>query len=298
MLNANNGNGRNIHVPFDSAESYTFTRPERFTKDGKEINYFCTDPTGEYGRVFNIGETVPMLELKAMYDENGEELIIFAIWHDGRNRGGQNEKVESNTVRSGGGGGGGVGGGGGMSLNNVQNPYTQMTPQAANQTTPLESPLPDGMGGNPTVGNWVYEPTRGVWEYLISGTNQAAPNAAQTSVVGTTITAGSSGGSGAGSTGGAGGGGSFANGGWYLIGTATGNKWYNFDTTNAMRTGFIQSAGKIYYLAMTGNEIGQMQTGAVLINGAYYYFNNDGSLFTNGITPEGLVVDALGKIIG
>ena len=65
-----------------------------------------------------------------------------------------------------------------------------------------------------------------------------------------------------------------------------------------MRTGFYEVAGKIYYLAMLGYEIGQMQTGVVLINGVYYYINPDGTLFSNGVTPEGLVVNEVGMIIG
>lgn len=296
LLNANNGNGRDIHVPFDTAEDYTFDRPSRFTKDDKQITYFCTDPTGEYGQVFQIGQTVPMSELKRLYDENGEELILFAIWHDGRNRGGQSEKSRSNRSRSGGGSGGGGGGGGAdISLNNVQNPNAQMFPQA-NQITPLASPVADGMGINPTPGNWVYDPVRGVWEYMVTSNNQNTTGLAQS-------TAGSGGsGSIGGSSGGGGGaasdGESLANGGWYLINTANGNKWYYFDTTSAMKTGPIEVAGKIYYLAVSGNEIGQMQTGAVLINGSYFYFNKDGSLFINGVTPEGLVVNGLGMIIG
>ena len=256
-VQSNNGNGREIYVSFDDITSYTFDKPAKFTKEGSDIHYFCTDPRGEYGIVFNVGQTVPVSELRRLFNENG--------------------------------------GDGGMSPNNVQNPNATMNPQN-NPALPLDAPLADGQG-TPTPGNWVFDPIRGVWEFSI---NQANAGTAQAGGSGSSSPAGGSGsGSGSGGGGGAGGGSSArAAGGWYLINANNGNHWYNFDATGAMRTGFYEVAGKIYYLAMQGYEIGQMQTGVVLINGVYYYINPDGTLFSNGVTPEGLVVNEVGMIIG
>lgn len=74
---------------------------------------------------------------------------------------------------------------------------------------------------------------------------------------------------------------------------------YYFDSYGQMVTGWVQTADNNWYYfetQKTENE-GKMITGWKQINGDYYYFRNDGSMVTNGLTPDGRIVGADGKLL-
>lgn len=79
--------------------------------------------------------------------------------------------------------------------------------------------------------------------------------------------------------------------GWNKVG----DYWYYLDKNGAMKTGRVQDPtnNKWYYL----NYDGQMQTGWVKDNGKSYYFQEDGSMFVNGTTPDGYTVGSDGAWI-
>lgn len=74
---------------------------------------------------------------------------------------------------------------------------------------------------------------------------------------------------------------------------------YYFDDTGKMVTGIVKDdKGDYYYFETEANENqGKMVIGWKLIDGDFYYFGADGKMLQNGTTPEGLKVDANGKLI-
>lgn len=74
---------------------------------------------------------------------------------------------------------------------------------------------------------------------------------------------------------------------------------YYFDANGSMVTGFVKTSdGKTYFFetAKTKDE-GKMVTGWKQIQNAWYYFNEDGSMLVNAVTPDGYTVGADGKMI-
>lgn len=75
------------------------------------------------------------------------------------------------------------------------------------------------------------------------------------------------------------------------------NKWYYFDSNGVMTKGwFLERSGKWYFYDANGVAL----MGWHNIDGKDYYFrpDNEGSLFTNGVTPDGYVVDRYGAWTG
>ena len=72
---------------------------------------------------------------------------------------------------------------------------------------------------------------------------------------------------------------------------------YFFDAAGNMVTGWVQTAdNKWYFFDNTPNaNMGKMTTGWREVQGSYYYFNPDGTMMTNGITPDGYTIGADGK---
>ena len=71
--------------------------------------------------------------------------------------------------------------------------------------------------------------------------------------------------------------------------------YYYFDINGNMVTGwYIDVNNNIYFLDTNGKELGRMARGWTRINGNYYYFNNNGVLQKDTITPDGFKVDANG----
>ena len=74
---------------------------------------------------------------------------------------------------------------------------------------------------------------------------------------------------------------------------------YFFDAEGSMVTGFVKTAdGRTYFFetAKTKDE-GKMVTGWKQIQNAWYYFNLDGSMLVDGVTPDGFKVGPDGKLI-
>ena len=72
--------------------------------------------------------------------------------------------------------------------------------------------------------------------------------------------------------------------------------YYYFDMNGNMVTGwYIDLKNNVYFLETDSKELGRMARGWVKINGDYYYFNSDGILLKDAITPDGFHVDAMGK---
>ena len=74
---------------------------------------------------------------------------------------------------------------------------------------------------------------------------------------------------------------------------------YYFNSSGEMVTGFVKtSEGKTYFFenAKTKDE-GRMVVGWKQIQNSWYFFNTDGTMFTNGITPDGYKIGADGKMI-
>lgn len=74
---------------------------------------------------------------------------------------------------------------------------------------------------------------------------------------------------------------------------------YYFDSLGQMVTGFVTTQdNKCYYFETANNQNqGKMVRGWKQINGDYYYFNQDGSMVVNGITPDGRAVGQDGKLL-
>ncbi len=71
--------------------------------------------------------------------------------------------------------------------------------------------------------------------------------------------------------------------------------YYYFDINGNMVTGwYIDINNNIYFLNTDERELGKMARGWVKINGNYYYFNSNGVLLKDTITPDGFRVDATG----
>lgn len=81
-------------------------------------------------------------------------------------------------------------------------------------------------------------------------------------------------------------------------------KWYHFDNTGYMNTGWFTDAdGRRYYLnPISDGTRGAMLTGWQFIDGYWYYFNpvsdgTQGALLVNTTTPDGYAVNANGQWI-
>ena len=73
---------------------------------------------------------------------------------------------------------------------------------------------------------------------------------------------------------------------------------YYFNDDGEMVTGFVKTAeGKTYFFenAKTKDE-GRMVVGWKKIYNSWYFFNPDGTMFTNGTTPDGYNIGADGKM--
>ena len=74
---------------------------------------------------------------------------------------------------------------------------------------------------------------------------------------------------------------------------------YYFNALGDMITGWVKTVDNKYYFfenAKTVDE-GKMVVGWKQIQNEWYYFNIDGSMFVNGITPDGYGIAADGKMI-
>ena len=74
---------------------------------------------------------------------------------------------------------------------------------------------------------------------------------------------------------------------------------YFFDSNGNMVTGWIKTVDNKWYFfenEKTINE-GRMVTGWKKVSGTWYYFTEDGNMLVNGMTPDGYLVDADGKLI-
>ena len=77
------------------------------------------------------------------------------------------------------------------------------------------------------------------------------------------------------------------------------NSTYYFNEAGEMITGWVKTAdNKTYFFenAKTTKE-GEMIVGWKQIQNAWYYFNVDGSLLTNGTTPDGYIVGVDGAML-
>ncbi|MBR3288300.1 MAG: BspA family leucine-rich repeat surface protein [Lachnospiraceae bacterium] len=77
------------------------------------------------------------------------------------------------------------------------------------------------------------------------------------------------------------------------------NNTYYFDAQGNMVTGWVQTADNKWYFfdtAKTADE-GRMVIGWKVVDGAWRYFNADGSMMVNGVTPGGFIIGADGKWI-
>ena len=80
--------------------------------------------------------------------------------------------------------------------------------------------------------------------------------------------------------------------------------WFRFDENGYMMTGwYTDGNGDTYYLnPVSDNTLGRMVTGWYLIDGVYYYFNEEpdgtrGKMYRNTRTPDGYLVDEDGKLV-
>ena len=69
--------------------------------------------------------------------------------------------------------------------------------------------------------------------------------------------------------------------------TYCGKKYYLEPKTGVMVTGWKTIGSKVYFFSRSGKTQGIMRTGTVLIDGAYYFFNSDGSRFRGWKTIKG-----------
>ena len=86
-----------------------------------------------------------------------------------------------------------------------------------------------------------------------------------------------------------------------IVYDANGNRnsvidYYYFDLNGNLVTGwYIDVNGDVYYLETNSKELGRMARGWTKINNEYYYFNDNGVLLKDTITPDGFSVDSFGK---
>ena len=80
-----------------------------------------------------------------------------------------------------------------------------------------------------------------------------------------------------------------------------GSNWYHIDASGKMKTGWILSNNRWYYLNTVSNGTkGAMLTGWQYINGKWYYLNpvsdgTKGALYVNTVTPDGYRVNGNGE---
>ena len=71
---------------------------------------------------------------------------------------------------------------------------------------------------------------------------------------------------------------------------------YYFDYHEKMVTGwYVDPSGDMYFLNTDEKELGRMARGWCKIGDDYYFFNPNGVLLKNTITPDGFYVDVEGK---
>ena len=80
------------------------------------------------------------------------------------------------------------------------------------------------------------------------------------------------------------------------IGTNEITDFYYFNELGEMLTGWlVDKNNKKYFLDVNENsEKGKLVRGWKQIDSKWYYFDNNGYLFVNGITPDGYLVDEQG----
>ena len=65
-----------------------------------------------------------------------------------------------------------------------------------------------------------------------------------------------------------------------------------------MLTGWLSDTeGKTYYLGTENYNLGQMSRGWTKISDSWYFFNSDGLMLSNTVTPDGSKVGIDGKWI-
>ena len=72
---------------------------------------------------------------------------------------------------------------------------------------------------------------------------------------------------------------------------------YFFDANGDMVTGWLTDANnkRFFFETAATSEQGKMATGWKQVEGSWYYFNQDGSMFTGGVTPDGYNIGSDGK---
>ena len=74
---------------------------------------------------------------------------------------------------------------------------------------------------------------------------------------------------------------------------------YYFNSNGNMVTGWVQTADSKWFFfenEKNGNE-GKMALGWKKVSNEYYYSTKDGSMLTNGLTPDGYIVGSDGAYI-
>lgn len=167
------------------------------------------------------------------------------------------------------GGGGGGGGGGGL-------PATGLSPNAAPMTTHIAINKTTPMQLNGDFGRWDLDPITGKYKLNIQDANgEDIPITNGFFQVSKTVTQDVNG----------------------VPTQMPTNATYYFDAAGNMITGWVQTADAKWYFfenAKTADE-GKMQIGWKNVEGSWYFFGPDGTLFQNAVTPDGYIVDANGS---
>ncbi len=74
---------------------------------------------------------------------------------------------------------------------------------------------------------------------------------------------------------------------------------YYIDENGSIVTGWVKTGDNKWYFFETAKtkEEGKMIVGWKQIQNAWYYFNTDGTMLTNGVTPDGYTIGSDGKMI-
>ncbi len=178
----------------------------------------------------------------------------------------------SDTPSDSGGSGGSGGGGGGSS---TAGPIPTNLPNSAPRTTTVAGSKT--ISGTMDVANvnWAMDQTTGKWVLGTTINGQATLVANGFFQINSTITQNISG-----------------------IETQTSvSDTYYFDATGAMVTGWVQTGDNKWYFfenAKTANE-GKMQIGWKQVQGSWYFFGADGTMYENQVTPDGYMIGADGR---
>ena len=197
--------------------------------------------------------------------EDGSTKEIFARWV-------QNFIPPSGGGSSSGGssgGGGGGGGGGGRTIPASELPTQQSAATETNITVDLKTV---GVNYNTAISSWNADES-GEWHLqTVDAFGNVTEVKNQWACINSEVT--------------------FSNGEKLQV-----SNFYFFDNEGKMVTGWLSDiTGRKYFLDDSNNsERGKMVREWKKIAGAWYYFNLDGSLFTNGVTPDGMKVGEDGK---